>query len=881
MIQTKRLSLTQILSKLCTSVAVGVYLTIILSVLVFQYYRMQEGITDKNIFLNALKKLDHWSDDQRFHLRGPRLGSPNVAVLAVDDRSIKIMGRWPWPRDIMAQAMSNAYKNGAKVIATDIVWSEPSNKKNDKIFSEFVNKNKKKLVLGHFFENITPLKQSGFGFKTACHDLIIKNSLLHKIITLQAVRPIVNDNSILDLPEVFSQNYLELVLDEEINLKAELTKSKSKFENHDIDLQIFNMKEDLCEYAFLNPDNENDIISERARNNWQAIKESDAGIAFNSFETFDEWLKNFKQSALMNTVPEALTGTFNLPDFTFKSENFGFFNAFLDNDGAIRRSHLLLRAGSAYLPSIALQSYLVSTGQQVKINLAPNIKNSLLKEIKKLTVVDSVGQNKFDIPVTPEGKLVINYAGPNQTIAHASIVDLLDEKNPNILISQQSYDDKSEWHVNIKSLPKTTFFKDKILILGATATGIYDLRVTPFDKNFPGVETHANVLDNLVRQDFMLRPRSEAYLMPLFTLALGVLLSLILAHFGAISSVLFSVFVISIILFIDKTFFFNRGFLVSTILPIIQVIFTYVFLNFYKYFTEEKSKKELRATFSKYVSPAIVEEILKDSKNLELGGRKGRVTVFFSDIRNFTTISEKLDPKILSDFLNSYLTPMTDLIFKNQGTLDKYMGDAIMAFFGAPVHYKDHAKMACRCALQNIEKLKALQIEYRRKGLPQVDIGIGLNTGECYVGNMGSKTVRNYTVMGDTVNLASRLEGINKIYGTRIMISEFTYNDVKDNFLCREVDWVRVKGKLEPVRIFELLSEGSGTPLELELVKNFSDGYSFYRKMQFEKSISLFNKALKQCPEDEVSKIYIERCSEYITTPPPSDWDGIYVMKTK
>jgi adenylate cyclase len=318
--------------------------------------------------------------------------------------------------------------------------------------------------------------------------------------------------------------------------------------------------------------------------------------------------------------------------------------------------------------------------------------------------------------------------------------------------------------------------------------------------------------------------------------------------------------------------------------PFTMVGGVFVAMTFYRYLTEERGKKELRQTFAKYVSPAIVEELLSDPKNIELGGRKTNLTVFFSDVRGFTTISEKLDPRALSDLLNSYLTPMTELVFKNRGTLDKYMGDAVMAFFGAPIPYQDHAKYACRCALQSVKKLFELQEEYEKRGLPIIDIGIGLNTGEVSVGNMGSQTVRSYTVMGDAVNLASRLEGINKTYGTRIIISEFTYNQVKDDFICREVDWVRVKGKALPVKIYELIAEGKiqqQPSATQELLKWFQDGYAKYHEKSWSLALDCFTTALNLKPDDEVSKVYLSRCQEYLVEPPPDNWDGVFVMKTK
>lgn len=316
-----------------------------------------------------------------------------------------------------------------------------------------------------------------------------------------------------------------------------------------------------------------------------------------------------------------------------------------------------------------------------------------------------------------------------------------------------------------------------------------------------------------------------------------------------------------------------------------------MFLNFvgitsYKYFTEERKKQELKGTFAKYVSPAIVDEILKDPGNIELGGKKVELTVMFSDVRGFTTISEKLDPRALSSLLNSYLTPMTDLVFETKGTLDKYMGDAIMAFWGAPIPLDDHPQRAATCALKMLKKLKVLQQEYANKGLPTIDIGIGLNTGDMSVGNMGSNTVRSYTVMGDSVNLGSRLEGINKEYGTRIIVSEFTQKRIAQDFITREVDWVRVKGKAQPVRIFELMGTKASGPLApeaqlLALLPEFEKGFRLYHERKFDEAVVAFTAALNTKPDDECSQLYIERCNEYLAEPPGNDWDGVYTMKTK
>lgn len=906
--QSQKSRITAMFQWLYSPSFIGLYITLTFSYLTFSYFNNNEG-EGKTGVSTALRALDQLSADVRFHLRGPRPADPSVAILAIDDRSIDIVGRWPWPRDTMGKAIDNAYKYGAKVIAADIVWSEPSDRpekrlieniaqKNlipislqqsihqelektdpDKTFADIVEKNKSRFILGNFSQDAQSWNDSDLqtGFISVCHDLIFYDHNLKKISERQALPLVVLDKAESILPDEAILGYRDVFDGIEKTVRSSKPEPKTPFEKYSLENEILKEKINFCEKKFLNP--QQDDIGMTLRESWPTIKSTYTELGH--FSSFDEWARDFKSRHFYNAIPETFYWTLTLPEVGEKAENFGHFNATLDSDGRIRRSQLIARTGSLYMPSIALQAYLVATGYNGLIQIAKDLRAENLKSIESFAISNDEGNPVYTLPVSGEGHLLINYAGPGKTIPHASIADLLDEKNPNVFVKQKVKDEDDEWIEKEFQVSKAQFFKNKILVLGATAIGIYDLRVTPFDKNFPGVETHANVVDNLIRRDFLARPPLEDHYMPLFILALGVILSVSLSYFGALWGLLFSLITVIIIAFVDKVFFYTKGHLISASFPMIQTSFTYVALTFYKYLTEERSKKELRSTFSKYVSPAIVEEILKDPKNLELGGRKENVTVFFSDVRGFTTISEKLDPRALSDFLNSYLTPMTELIFKNQGTLDKYMGDAIMAFFGAPVHYSDHPQMACRCALQSLKKLKELQKFYAKKKLPQIDIGIGLNTGECSVGNMGSETVRSYTVMGDAVNLASRLEGINKTYGTHIIISEFTYREVKNDFVCREVDWVRVKGKYEPVKIYELLTEGKIDTTNHEMLKYFNEGYQHYHQMQFEKAIVAFHKATEKSPADETSKIYVQRCQEYISSPPPSDWDGVYVMTTK
>jgi adenylate cyclase len=273
--------------------------------------------------------------------------------------------------------------------------------------------------------------------------------------------------------------------------------------------------------------------------------------------------------------------------------------------------------------------------------------------------------------------------------------------------------------------------------------------------------------------------------------------------------------------------------------------------------------------------------VLKDTSKLKLGGERRELTVLFSDIRGFTTISERLAPEALTELLNEYLTPMTDLVFKFDGTLDKYMGDAIMAIYGAPVPYPHHPRAACETALDMMEELARLRQGWKARGLPEIDIGIGVNTGPMSVGNMGSRTRFDYTVLGDNVNLGSRLEGLNKTYGTHIIISQFTQALVKDDFTFREIDSVIVKGKLEPVKIFELLHRGLADPAKDSWLAAYNGALAAYKGRRFEEGIALFGALSEQRPGDGLVKMYLERCRQMKDHPPPADWDGVFKMTTK
>jgi adenylate cyclase len=315
----------------------------------------------------------------------------------------------------------------------------------------------------------------------------------------------------------------------------------------------------------------------------------------------------------------------------------------------------------------------------------------------------------------------------------------------------------------------------------------------------------------------------------------------------------------------------------------VSVVFAYFSTSIYQAFTEEKNKKQIKSMFSRYAPPAYVDELVKDPTKLELGGEEKEISILFSDIEGFTTISESLSPRKLIEMLNDYLNTMTHLIFNQGGSLDKYIGDAIVAVFGAPLPQNEHALHACYAAL---DMQKAL-IEFRQRttamGLPVVKSRVGINTGNVVFGNIGSDIRYDYTGIGDHMNLASRLEGANKEYGTYIMISEFTYNQVRERVIVRDLDLIVVKGKSKPVKVYELLGRAN-EPLEegkRKLVEFYQQGISMYRDRKWSEAIKKFEQALTYAHTDEPSKLYIHRCKELMANPPGADWDGSFHMTRK
>ncbi|MEW6566265.1 adenylate/guanylate cyclase domain-containing protein [Gracilinema caldarium] len=399
--------------------------------------------------------------------------------------------------------------------------------------------------------------------------------------------------------------------------------------------------------------------------------------------------------------------------------------------------------------------------------------------------------SEIKIPINENGEMVINYMGYRSSAA-------LDGYRTFPVRSYASYAERAPGP-NPETWPKTKAVDNKILMVGPFADGIaQDEKPTPYGLMY-GIEIHANALNTILMNNFLIpAPKWIEYALLLF---LVMLICFYTSRYSTLWGFV-SIFIGNIILFLTISVVFERNNLVIDFpKPAIAMIISFIAVVSYRAMTEERDKKMIKTTFGKYVSPKVVEQILENPP--ELGGVDKELTVLFSDIRGFTTLSENMTPQELVNHLNVYLTAMTDLILEYGGTLDKYVGDEIMCFWGAPIPQEDHAILACKCALKQMEKLRELNEQWPENR--RINIGIGLNSGIMTVGNMGSPGRMNYTLMGDNVNLGARLEGTNKQYGTGIIISEFTYGLVKDHFIVRELDNIRVKGKNKPVLIYELV----------------------------------------------------------------------------
>ena len=548
--------------------------------------------------------------------------------------------------------------------------------------------------------------------------------------------------------------------------------------------------------------------------------------------------------------PEGYTANLELLQNSAFSGGF-FDNPLLDDDGVFRRVPLL-QAYDGYLhESLALALTRVALGSPpIEMVVETN-------EDGRDLFLEWVTTGEIAIPVDHHSGVLVPYIGKQKSFEYLPATDVLNKR-----IAKEK-------------------LEGKITLFGASAPGLLDLRTTPLEPTFPGVEVHANIIQGILDGRILHAPGYTQGFEFILIALIGIILTFALPMLSALYSTL--VIVLSIIILIASNFYaWTSAQLVLPIAaPVLLVILLFALQMTYGFFVESRGKRQLAHLFGQYVPPELVDEMSAKMDDINLDGEMRDMSVLFSDVRGFTTISESLEPKELTSYINAFLTPITKVIHDNRGTIDKYMGDAVMAFWGAPLEDKQHALHALNAAIAIVERMKSLREEFTEKQWPQIYVGVGVNTGIMNVGNKGSEFRVDYTILGDAVNLGSRLEGLTKVYDVDIITSEFTKHEVPE-YEYRELDRVRVKGKEKPVTIYEPLGLLENiSKEERKLLRQFHIGIKQYRAQNWDAAErEIF--ALSQLePQRKIYKIYLDRIMFYRKNPPAADWDGSFTHTSK
>jgi adenylate cyclase len=709
-----------------------------------------------------LELLELKSRDALFRLRPPvSMADSRVVVVAVGERSLDRVGRWPWPRTLTARLVEGIMAQGARAVGLDMGFFEPDNR----------------LAL----RAVVELQRAA-----------------------QAGRP-------LKLEELIAKYHPDYVLAQAI------AKHRDKV---------------VLGYFFHTEKREvGHLGAKEARKRVKAI----AKFAF-------PVVRYRSPKAMGVRLPTAIAPENNLPLLVKAARWGGYFNVQPDYDGVVRRIPLVMRCGEELFPSLALVTLARLEGQP----------------LPALTVtahgLEGIGLAGRRIPVDEQGRLPINFRGGALVTPVVEAVDVLAGKAP------------------------PGALKGKAVVLTVSAAGVMDHRPTPLAAQMPGGFILAQAMDNILKGDFLVRTNWSSLwdLAACLLLALaGALLMAWLHPVAGGASALGLAGAYAVVVYAS----FTRGWLLSLVHPLVALLLAGAGGVLYRYLVLDKDKQFIRRAFGQYLSPSVIERLVKNPKGLELGGEKKELTVLFADIRGFTTISETLEPEVLASVLNTFMNRLTQQVMLQGGVLDKYMGDAIMAFFGAPVEQPDHAARACRAALGMIVEVKGLKPRWEKMGVPFLDLGVGANTGPMVVGNMGSDLRFDYTVIGDSVNLGSRLEGQTKEYGVSIVVSQTTRTACEEDFHFRVLDLIRVKGKSEPVAIHELIGpRDQQAPPWLPWAE---EAFARYLERDFADAARLYEKVLAQAPGDRAAALLRERCLTYAQEPPPPDWDGAVTKKSK
>ena len=583
---------------------------------------------------------------------------------------------------------------------------------------------------------------------------------------------------------------------------------------------------------------------------------------------FIEKNKHLQQENMLRIAYGTILNTPLIQNIGYSS---GFFNNIPDPSGVVRSVPLIISYEDQLYPSLALEIIrIITNATKIYVNYDEN-------------GVSYINTGNFTIPTDRYGRLIVNFRGPSKTFKYISAVDILNN----------NFEKKN--------------INGKIALIGTSAAGLLDLRATPLESVYPGVEVHANVLDNILTNDFIVKPSWIDGLNLLHIFILSFLLIFIIAYSPPTIAVILITTLFALDIYFLYYTLFSQGIIVNILFPIITMILAIIIAFISNYFLETKYNQSIKNKFASKVSKDVMDSLLENPDDNSFATMEKEITVFFSDVRNFTNISEAIgDPKLLIEFLNEYMDPMTDIIINQQGTIDKFMGDAIMAYWNAPGEVPDHAKKAVNATLEQLHLLGTLNEKVKKdprfnnivqmankQGVEPLDIGIGLNTGIAIAGEMGSSQRSDYTVIGDPINLGARLESLCKYYDSKCNISEYTKAQLDElDYIFRFLDLVTVKGKSEPIEIWQIVDYNRDESLHklyqvskdtlLEEIALHHKAIALYKNGEFKEALNIFQtlENNKDKTNDKIYKLYIERCEHYIDSP-PENFNGVFIHKTK
>ena len=712
--------------------------------------------------LDFLERVEHLAYD--LHLRWTMPGGidESVVIVDIDERSLDREGRWPWPRNKLAQLVERLFEDyHVEIVGFDIVFAEPD-------------------------------ESSGLGVL----EHLSRNQLLSDDAFQQQMNSL---RSELDYDATFAESISQypVVLGYYFNMGGAGAVHRSG--------------------ALPSPLFQRSVFQGR---NVRFLEASGFGG--------------------------------NLSELAAHSAGQGHFTQQPDQDGVVRRVPMLLKFEDNYYGSLALEIVRQVLGQPEVIPIfeKPLFKARGYPGLEWLRVANNV------VPVDRSVQALVPYRGRQGSFPYVSATDILSgEADPKLM-------------------------KNKIILVGTSAPGLNDLRTVSVQEAYPGVEVHANLVSGILQGRMLQFPEYTIGAEVVLLVVFGLMMALAGILLAPLATSLFGLSSIAIFVGLNHFVWIN-GVVLPIASGVMLLLALFVVHMTFGYFLETRGRQQLTGLFGQYVPRELVDEMSRSPDDYSLAAESRELTVLFSDVRGFTALSEGLSPQDLSELMGQYLTPMTEEIHRNRGTIDKYIGDAIMAFWGAPLADSDHPRHAVQAALAMVKRLEEINQSFRARGWPEIRIGIGINSGQMSVGNMGSSFRMAYTVLGDAVNLGSRLEGLTKAYGVSVICSEFTAKAIPE-YVFREVDRVRVKGRSQPVGIFEpvCLAEELNASLKKEL-RLHAETLRLYRAQEWDTAELNFLNLSRTSEHPDLYQVYVERIHHFRRTPPPNNWDGVFAHATK